>query len=79
MHATTIHADDFPRLRADVAPGPRPRPRPATSGVRLDAEEEAANRFGRRTPAEIDADWDAWDRYQFAMSRWIDGRGPRPE
>lgn len=79
MPATPTQTDDFPRLRSDVTPGPQPRPRPATTGVHLDPGEEAANRFGYRTPAEIDADWEVRDSYSAAMSRWIDGRGPRPE
>lgn len=52
--------------------------------VSLDAHEEAANRYALppRTPeqeAEIDRDWAEYDAWQAQMSRWIDGRGPRPE
>jgi hypothetical protein len=73
--ATTL--DDFPARRTTT--GPKPRPARTTTGVRLGPVEEAANRFGYRTPAEIDADWAAYDAYQAAMSRWIDGRGPHPD
>ena len=78
-------ADDFPKPATSAAPLPCP-PRPSR-GVRLDDAEEAA-RYGvaltlpysdPATAAEHYAAWDAYDAYQAAMSRWIDGRGPRPE
>jgi hypothetical protein len=69
--------DNFPARRSPS--GPKPRPAQTTTGVRLDPTEEAARRFGYRTPAEIDADWAAYDAWQAAVSLWLAGRGPRPE
>jgi len=75
--ATTNEAhDDFPTRIATTWQQPAPTPR--TSGVRMTPHEEAANRYGRPTEAELDADWAAYDAYQAAMSLWINGRGPRP-
>jgi len=75
--ATTNEAhDDFPRRIATTWQQTATAPR--SSGVRMAPHEEAANRFGRPTEAELAESWRAWDEYSAAMSRWIDGRGPRP-
>lgn len=87
--------DDFPAVKTPRATTPAPRSTGGVSldateeaaarfgltpvdleGVRYGIE---ADPFMHRTDAEIDQDWAEWDAYQAAMSRWIDGRGPRPE
>lgn len=75
--ATTTNntCDDFP---ARVATTREHVAAPRTSGVRLTRHEEAGNRYGRPTEAELAEAWRQWDEYSAAMSRWIDGRGPRP-
>ncbi|MDR3634360.1 MAG: hypothetical protein P4L84_11195 [Isosphaeraceae bacterium] len=51
-------------------------------GVSKDAQEEAAERFGCKVDAEgfpVLSEQNDYDAYQNQMSKWLAGRGPRPE
>lgn len=50
-------------------------------GVSLDPVEEVGRRYNLspEVEAELDRDLAEYDAYQAAMSRWINGHGPRPE
>lgn len=78
--ATLPDVSDFPaRLAMPAALTDVP---PPSRGLSVDASEEIALRLGVRVDDDgfpVLSPADNWDRYSAAMSRWIDGRGPRPE
>ena len=73
MDTTATTLDDFPARRQSTAPLAWPPPSPG--GVRLDADEEAAQRR-----AEHDADVEAYWAWQGRVSAWLRNPiGPCPE